>query len=192
MKECEPFNSHCAPESAEQRLKTSGPWRLTVKELRKELVGRGIEIPSKASKAVLVDVLEACDSKFVSPEDAAAEKAAAGESLAVEHIAELAPNQARNARARVDQSVPLGKQTVAQLKQELIKRAVEVPAKATKAMLFDLLQNERSSGVTPEMVESMADGKPNAAGKAGRKRTRVRNERQTMSITPKKRTRASS
>ena len=34
------------------------------------------------------------------PEDAALEKARAGESLAVEHIAELAPGQARTARAR--------------------------------------------------------------------------------------------
>ena len=38
---------------------------------------------------------------FVSPESAAAEKAAAGESLAVEHIAELSSDQQRKARARV-------------------------------------------------------------------------------------------
>jgi hypothetical protein len=36
---------------------------------------------------------------LVSSKEAAAEKAAAGESLAVEHIAELAPGQARRARA---------------------------------------------------------------------------------------------
>merc|ERR1712232_998437 len=40
------------------------------------------------------------DVLFVSSERAAAEKALAGESLAVEHIAELAPGQARNARRR--------------------------------------------------------------------------------------------
>jgi hypothetical protein len=42
----------------------------------------------------------AAKSLFVSPEDAATEKALAGENLAVEHIAELAPGQARKARAR--------------------------------------------------------------------------------------------
>lgn len=103
-KDCVPFISHCARESAETRLKETGPERLTVKELKAELLKHELQPPPNAKKAELVGMLrDARDQKpaFVSPEAAAAEKAAAGESLAVEHIAELAPAQARSARSRV-------------------------------------------------------------------------------------------
>jgi formamidopyrimidine-DNA glycosylase len=100
----EPFNSHCARESAEIRLAKSGPSRLTVKEIKSELKSIGVDIPSKAKKAQLVELLKHTSEKkpaFVSPEDAAREKARSGENLAVEHIAELGPLQARKARSRV-------------------------------------------------------------------------------------------
>lgn len=112
--DCQPFDSHCARETVATRLAESGPSRLTVKELQTELAVRGITtIPSNTKKkAQLVALLElelgkktattmmAATATFVSSEMVAAEKAAAGESLAVEHVAELAPGQARHARAR--------------------------------------------------------------------------------------------
>jgi formamidopyrimidine-DNA glycosylase len=104
LKDCIPFNSHCARELAETRLQETGPERLTVKEIKAELVKLDMKWPSNAKKANLVELLRDAGNKkpaFVSPEAAAAEKAAAGESLAVEHIAELAPGQARRARSRV-------------------------------------------------------------------------------------------
>jgi formamidopyrimidine-DNA glycosylase len=112
QKNCKPFNSHCAWESVDVRLSESGPSRLTIKELRAKLQQRGIVVPSNARKEKLVDLLsielayddstpESKSKVFISPESAAAEKAAAGESLAVEHIAELAPGQARKARSLV-------------------------------------------------------------------------------------------
>ena len=124
--DCVPFHSHCAPEPVEVRLKETGPGRLTVKEIKIQLAELGITIPSKAKKAQLVDLLQSAQAPasttssavpstpppkslasktstprmVVSPEEAAMEKAMAGESLAVEHIAELAPGQAREARTR--------------------------------------------------------------------------------------------
>ena len=103
-KDCVPYNSHCAKETSESRLRESGPQRLTIKELKAELTKVGFIFHSRASKAELVKLFQ--ETKYqkpalVSPEAAAAEKAAAGESLAVEHVAELAPAQARKARARV-------------------------------------------------------------------------------------------
>jgi len=103
-KNCVPFNSHCAREPTETRLRETGPERLTVKEIKAELSKHEIQWPTNAKKSLLVELLRnSQDEKpaFVSPEAAAAEKAAAGESLAVEHIAELAPSQARVARAKV-------------------------------------------------------------------------------------------
>ncbi len=103
-RDCVPFNSHCAREPVDIRLQETGPERLTVKEIKAELMKREMKWPSKATKAILVELLcstEETKPVFVSPEAAAAEKAAAGESLAVEHIAELAPAQARRARSRV-------------------------------------------------------------------------------------------
>jgi formamidopyrimidine-DNA glycosylase len=86
------------------------PSTLTVKELKAKLMERDVSFLSSAKKATLVELLlssqpkkKTIDAKraiFVSSDIAAAEKAAAGESLAVEHIAELAPGQARLARAR--------------------------------------------------------------------------------------------
>ena len=104
------FNSHCARESVETRLIESGPDRLTVKEIKSELTTLGVDFSSKAKKAELVEILTQAQQQekkaspapaFVSPEDAALEKAQAGENLAIEHIAELAPSQARKARKRV-------------------------------------------------------------------------------------------
>jgi len=160
-KDVMPFNSHCARESLGTRLYDSGPSRLTVKELKAQLMERNVNFSLTVKKAKLVELLlsemkatvvtpqikseidqtkltvkelkaqlmerdvsfssnakkvtlvqlllssepkeKTNDAKraiFVSSESAAAEKAAAGESLAVEHIAELAPGQARKARAR--------------------------------------------------------------------------------------------
>ena len=89
---------------------------MTVKELKAQLTKRSIDFPSNARKATLTQCLlssEQVEKKtntrraiFVSSESAAAEKAAAGESLAVEHIAELAPGQARKARSRGSDSYP--------------------------------------------------------------------------------------
>ena len=104
-----PFNSHCARESVETRLAETGPSRLTVTELKEQLTQRSILYPKNAKKGLLVQLLTAaCSSssasttkdtrKIASSEAAAVEKAQAQESLAVEHIAELAPAQARRAR----------------------------------------------------------------------------------------------
>ena len=85
------------------------PAKLRVNELKVQLMERNMSFPSKAKKAFLVELLlsseptgKKIDAKraiFVSSEAAAVEKAMAGESRAVEHIAELAPGQARKARA---------------------------------------------------------------------------------------------
>ncbi|MGK3761511.1 MAG: formamidopyrimidine-DNA glycosylase [Bacillariaceae sp.] len=105
------FNSHCARESVETRLIESGPDRLTVKEIKSELKNLSVDFSSKSKKAELVEILTQAQQQgkkvpppppaFISPEDAALEKAQAGENLAIEHIAELAPGQARKARKRV-------------------------------------------------------------------------------------------
>lgn len=109
VSDCVPFNSHCARESVARRLADGGAERLTVKELRAELSKRGGgtrgAVPKGASKKELLELFRRRDGggeRFVSSEDAAAEKAVAGESLAVEHVAELAPGQARTARARAN------------------------------------------------------------------------------------------
>lgn len=86
------------------------PSKLTVKELKARLMEMDVSFSSKAKKADLLELLSSSEQTekkidarravFISSENAAAEKAEAGESLAVEHIAELAPGQARKARAR--------------------------------------------------------------------------------------------
>jgi formamidopyrimidine-DNA glycosylase len=148
QKECIPFNSHCAPESVAERLQASGPAQLTVKEIKNELAKLGVRV-SSADKRKLVELLEeALERKpaFISSEDAAAEKATAGESLAVEHLAELAPSQARAVRVRVnketlafggDRGLDPAKMTVVQLKQVLHKHNVAYPSKAVKAVLIN-------------------------------------------------------
>lgn len=110
-----PFHSHCARESQEARLATSGPSGLSVAELRADLTRRAISFSPKAKKTELVRIYKSsvltvgCSSNghaaLISPEAAAMEKAVANESLAVEHIAELAPSQARRARARAAAAV---------------------------------------------------------------------------------------
>jgi len=106
-----PFHSHCAREPKQTRLAASGPNGLTVGELQADLTRRAIPFSPKAKKTELVEIYESSSSvvvvasgngpaSLVSPEAAAMEKAVANESLAAEHIAELAPSQARRARAR--------------------------------------------------------------------------------------------
>lgn len=93
-----PFPSHCVRDSFADRLAT--PSKLTVKELRAALLERGHS--TKGLKAVLVARLAAALETEASPmrsaEDAAADKARAGENRAVEHIAELHPTQTTKAR----------------------------------------------------------------------------------------------
>lgn len=104
----EPFRSHCAPEPSVALS------NMTVKELKAYLIDCHVDYPRSSRKHELVELAEqslvASRSRpavvtpprlMVSAEEAAAEKGAAGESLAVEHIAELAPSQARRARKRV-------------------------------------------------------------------------------------------
>jgi len=106
--------------------------------------------------------MESSSTVLVSAEHAAMEKASAGENLAVEHIAELAPAQARKARAKAtdtaggatretvdtaaidtndedDRMRIAQRYTVKELKQELKNRNVTFLSKAKKATLIDLL-----------------------------------------------------
>merc|ERR1719491_2645711 len=108
--------------------------------------------------------MESSSTVLVSAEHAAMEKASAGENLAVEHIAELAPAQARKARAKATATVGVTtretvetaaidtnddeddrmrraqrRRTVKELKQELQNRNVTFLSKAKKATLIDLL-----------------------------------------------------
>ena len=85
-----PFNSHCAREPLSVRLALD-PALLTTAELRAELAARGLPA-AQGKKAALVARLTAAMAPATA-EQAAAEKARAGESLAVEHVAELAPSQ---------------------------------------------------------------------------------------------------
>ncbi|KAL3930786.1 MAG: hypothetical protein SGBAC_011611 [Bacillariaceae sp.] len=162
-----PFNSHCARESTAFRLKETGPARLTIKEIKQELTRLGVSIPSDAKKkAQLVKLLlkhlpnsidlatskavpEAAPSSqnpvLVSSEDAALEKAQAGENLAVEHIAELGPSQARRARSRGSSTASTNTHSpttmkVKDIKDELTRLGVHIPSKVKKAELMGLLQ----------------------------------------------------
>jgi formamidopyrimidine-DNA glycosylase len=201
-KDCEPFNSHCARESASVRLQASGPSRLTVKEIKSELVQRGVSVPPGTPKAKLIELLEgelASKGKgsmknlaFLSPEEAAAEKAAAGESLAVEHIAELAPGQARAARARLSKGMKqeqdeydVTKLTVAKLKEALRLQAISFSSGAKKSDLIKLLQTA-SQGI-PDGVPSSTDvstgnkEKPAEDKQSGARVTPVKREAETSS-----------
>ena len=93
------FRSHCVEDSAEGM----SPEMLTVKELKAKLSAHGA--PTNGLKSVLVARLTALvEPTMRSAEDAAADRARAGESRAVEHVADLHPTQAvraaRKARAR--------------------------------------------------------------------------------------------
>jgi formamidopyrimidine-DNA glycosylase len=199
--DCKPFNSHCARESASMRLKASGPSRLTVKEIKSELVERGVTVSPGMPKAKLVELLEEeLESKkanvknlaFLSSEEAAYEKAGAGESLAVEHIAELAPGQARKARARIAEAIKqeqgikqehdLTKLTVAKLKEALRDRAISFSAGTKKSDLIELLQTA-TQGI-PDNVPSST--KKSAEGKQSGARVAVKREAQTSSTTKTK------
>jgi hypothetical protein len=208
-RDCEPFNSHCARESASVRLKASGPSRLTVNEIKSELVQRGVSVSPGTPKAKLVELLEGeLKSKdtvknlaFVSPEEAAAEKAAAGESLAVEHIAELAPGQARSVRARISKGIKqehdLTKLTVAKLKEALRQKAVSFSSNTKKSDLIELLQTALQG--IPDDVPSSTDGctgkdpltepEESAEGKRSGARVAVKREAQTSSAMKTKRSR---
>lgn len=157
QRDCVPFNSHCARESVKERLVESGPSRLTVKELKAELSKLGAHVLPNAKKADLVKSLQKARKKkldFVSSEDAAAEKAEAGESLAVEHIAELAPQQARIARSRATtDDTNYSKYTVNQLKKDLRHLGVAFPSSIKKAALIDLLKSAIEKG-TPDTIKS--------------------------------------
>jgi formamidopyrimidine-DNA glycosylase len=195
-KDCEPFNSHCARESASVRLQASGPSRLTVKEIKIELVQRGVTVPPGTPKAKLIELLEGeLASKgniknlaFLSPEEAAAEKAAAGESLAVEHIAELAPGQARAARARLlskgikqEPEHDLTKLTVVKLKEALRLQAISFPSGAKKSDLIKLMQTapqDIPNGVPSSTAGSIKKEKA-AEGKRSGARVVVKREAQT-------------
>ena len=91
------FQSHCAPESLASRLE-QGAGKLSVSELREQLTQRGLSHKG-LHKAALVEKLDAAMEPLTAIA-AAAEKAAAGEGMAVEHSAELAPGQARDAKVR--------------------------------------------------------------------------------------------
>lgn len=103
------FNSHCAPEPVAVRLQQGGFSALTVAELRALLTSIGVEASgAKAALLARLNALRAAgvisDSEptavapgFTGAREAAVEKARAGENRAVEHLAELAPEQARAA-----------------------------------------------------------------------------------------------
>jgi len=202
-RDCVPFNSHCARESASVRLKASGPSRLTVKEIKSELVQRGVSVSPGTPKAKLVELLEEeLESKdtvknreFLSPEEAAAEKAVAGENLAVEHIAELAPGQARSARARISKGMikqehDLTKLTVAKLKETLRDRAVSFSSNTKKSDLIELLRGipddvpSSTNGYTGK--DPLTEPEKSSEGKQSGARVAVKREAQTSSPTKTK------
>ena len=108
-----PFISHCAPVNMQKRLEDNGPEGLTIKEIRailEQMVGSDALPPKSARKTVHVEALAAALTNsqektaalpppMISAEDAAREKAAAGEGRSVEHIAELSREQAIEAVA---------------------------------------------------------------------------------------------
>ena len=90
------FRSHCVEDSAEGM----SPEMLTVKELKAKLSAHGA--PTVGLKSVLVARLTALvEPTMRSAEDAAPDRARAGESRAVEHVADLHPTQAVRAARRV-------------------------------------------------------------------------------------------
>ena len=94
-----PFLSHCVSESFATRL--ASPSQLTVKELKVELAKRGAA--TSGLKGVLVArlvALQAASPAIRSAEDAEKDRAKAGESRAVEHVADIHPTQARQARRK--------------------------------------------------------------------------------------------
>ena len=103
-----PFSSHCAKDSIAIRLERGGARLLTVAEIRLFLLSAHSVIPAKGTKkAALVTQLDSLRAPAVSSMDAAKEKADAGEARNVEHIAELAPVQARLAvKKEVTPSTP--------------------------------------------------------------------------------------
>jgi hypothetical protein len=175
-----------------------------VKEIKSELKSLGVEVPSNAKKAQLVELLNHESEKkpaFVSSEDAALEKARSGENLSVEHIAELGPSQARKAResaetrlsktflssedaarekarsgenlavehiaelgpsqtrkAREGAEIKSGssKLSVKEIKSELKRLGVDIPSKAKKAELVELLNHTSEKKPTPVSPEDAA------------------------------------
>jgi len=94
------FNSHCAKTDVLTRL-LEGPELLTIPELKLQLSERGM--PTDGAKPELVIRL-AASMQPRSAEQAAADKAQAGESCAVEHVAELSSAQTRKARGQASPS----------------------------------------------------------------------------------------
>lgn len=118
-----PFISHCAPDGYKERLAKHGAEGLTIKEIRsviEDVAGANALPPTSARKAVHVHALtsvlakngvkeeegsnESLPPPIISAEDAAREKAVAGENRAVEHVAELSREQAIEAVAVVTPS----------------------------------------------------------------------------------------
>ena len=168
-RECVPFVSHCARESASDRFAKAGAGHLTVSELKEGLAKHQVSIPSGAKKKDLVHLWETCPAlqEIRSSEDAAAEKAGAGESLAVEHIAELAPGQARRARARVVRKREacsmdeIKNMSAGALRDKLTCRGIAIPTKAKKAELMRLL-----------LPDTMDETSSSSLGSTPRKKTR--------------------
>jgi hypothetical protein len=168
-------------------LKETGPSRLTIKEIKQELTRLGVGIPSNSKKkAQLAKLLlkhrpeskdvetsktspetvpSSQDSDLISSEDAALEKALAGENLAVEHIAKLGPSQARRARSQgssTPSTTPRSPNMKAkEIKDELTRLGVQMPPKAKKAELLDLLQkaSKEENKETPAVVSPKATPK---------------------------------
>merc|ERR1712045_1072955 len=78
--------------------------RMTIKEIKSELISLGVDIPSKAKKSSLFELLSQSRKTkppaIVSPKDAELEKACIGGNLAVKHFAEVAPDQPKKAQPR--------------------------------------------------------------------------------------------
>jgi formamidopyrimidine-DNA glycosylase len=151
MKQHVPFISHCARDGAARRFDQLGPAGLTVKEIRTRLeniLGSDSPLPPKsARKAVYVQALNvamaaaaAPNEKYsslvvsslpapkISAEEAAREKACAGEHRGVEHVAELSSHQAVKAIERTPTSQIVVEQTPSNPKKEH-KRKIESECK---------------------------------------------------------------
>jgi formamidopyrimidine-DNA glycosylase len=151
MKQHVPFISHCARDGAARRFDQLGPAGLTVKEIRSRLeniLGSDSPLPPKsARKAVYVQALNvamaaaaAPNEKYsslvvsslpapkISAEEAAREKACAGEHRGVEHVAELSSHQAVKAIERTPTSQIVVEQTPSNPQKEH-KRKIESECK---------------------------------------------------------------
>mmetsp|Transcript_21451 Transcript_21451/g.44699 ORF Transcript_21451/g.44699 Transcript_21451/m.44699 type:complete len:439 (+) Transcript_21451:105-1421(+) len=123
-----PFISHCAKDSMATRLERGGARLLTVAEIKSHLVSKfSVTPPKSAKKAELAALLDSLRAPTTNAEEAAKEKAEAGEARNVEHVAELAPGQARRAAtAKKEETSP-------STPNKKIKAKPERPTKKRKA-----------------------------------------------------------